>query len=228
MRNLVRSVCCAAVLASPAAMAGVTGNAGAVTEYLYRGIEQSNGAAVQGGVDWTGATGAYAGTWVSTTGFTDANGAPVSYETDFYGGYTFKVGGVGLDAGLLYYYYREQTDFNTLEAYIGATIGPVTGKVYYTPEYFGAVDAAGDDLGGLYATISGAFPLSDSLTLTPQFGVNTGDGVDAVFGEEFFDYSVTLAKTLDAGMTFSFALVGTDIEDDDQKLVIGLKKSFDL
>ena len=228
MRNLVRSVCCAAVLASPAAMAGVTGNASAVTEYLYRGIEQSNGAAVQGGVDWTGATGFYAGTWVSTTGFTDANGAPVSYETDFYGGYTFKVGDIGLDAGLLYYYYREQTDFNTLEAYIGATFAMFTGKIYYTPEYFGAVDAAGDDLGGLYGTVSAAFPLSETLTLTPQLGVNSGDGVDAIFGEEFIDYSVTLAKTLDAGMTFSFALVGTDIEGDDQKLVIGLKKAFDL
>lgn len=248
MRNLVRGVCCAAALASPAAMAGVTGNVGAVSEYLYRGVEQSNGAAVQGGADWAHDSGIYAGTWVSTTNFvgsTDALGEPdltVSYETDFYAGYTFKVGGVGVDAGLLYYYYREQTALNTLEAYIGATLGPVTAKVYYAPEYFGALDASGDDADGLYVTLSAALPLSDTLTITPQVGMSSGDGPEAFFGAdpdtgepdgEYVDYSLTLTKALDAGMSFSFAVVGTTLDtdlvpQDDEKLVVGFKKTFDL
>lgn len=244
MRNLVRGVCCAAVLASPAAMAGVTGNVGAVSNYLFRGVEQSltSDPAVQGGIDWSHDSGLYAGTWISNTEFVGYNGDLVSYETDIYGGYTLKVGGVGLDAGLLYYYYRDDSTLNTLEAYLGATLGPVTGKVYYTPEYFGATDAAGDDVGGLYVTLSAALPLSDTLTFTPQVGMSSGDGPEVFFGNdpdtgapdgEYIDYSLTLTKALDAGMSFSFAVVGTTLDttffpEDKQKLVIGLKKTFDL
>lgn len=244
MRNLVRGVCCAAVLASPAAMAGVTGNVGAVSNYLFRGVEQSltSDPAVQGGMDWSHESGFYAGTWISNTEFVGYNGDLVSYETDVYGGYTFKVGGVGLDAGLLYYYYRDDSTLNTLEAYVGATLGPVTGKVYYTPEYFGALDASGDDAAGLYVTLSAALPLSDTLTFTPQVGMSSGDGPEVFFGNdpstgapdgEYVDYSLTLTKALDAGMSFSFAVVGTTLDttfypEDRQKLVIGLKKTFDL
>jgi uncharacterized protein (TIGR02001 family) len=244
VRNFLLSACCAAVLASPAAMAGVTGNVGAASSYLYRGVEQSilGDPAVQGGLDWTHASGFYAGTWMSSTAFAGYNGALISYETDFYGGYTMKFGDVGLDAGLLYYYYREDTALNTIEAYLGATVGPVTGKVYYTPEYFGVTDAAGDEVGGLYLTVSAALPLSDTLTFTPQVGMSSGDGPEAFFGNdpdtgepdgEYVDYSLTLSKTLDAGMTFTFALVGTTLDtdlipQDDEKLVVGFKKAFEL
>ncbi|MGH8441379.1 MAG: TorF family putative porin [Nevskiaceae bacterium] len=230
------------MLASPAAMAGTTGNVGAVTTYLYRGVEQSFGSAVQGGADLTHEAGFYAGTWISNTEFVGYNGALVSYETDFYGGYTFKAGSVGLDAGLLYYYYRDDTQLNTLEAYFGATVGPVTGKVFYAPEYFGATDASGDDVGGLYLTVSGAFALSDTLTLTPQVGFSQGDGPEVFFGNdpstgqpdgEYIDYSLTLTKALDNGFSATFAIVGTTLDtdlfpQDDEKIVVGLKKSFDL
>lgn len=243
MRNLVRSVCCAAVLASPAAMAGVTGNVGVVSEYVYRGVEQSGGAAAQGGLDFSHASGFYAGTWMSNTNFAGISTADtVTYETDFYGGYAFKAGDIGLDVGLLYYYYRNDTALNTLEAYIGATVGPVTAKVFYTPEYFGALDANGDDAAGLYATVSAALPLSETLTFTPQVGMSSGDGPEVFFGNdltsgepdgEYVDYSLTLTKTLDAGLSFSFAVTGTTLDtdlytNDDEKLVIGLKKTFEL
>lgn len=224
-------------------MAGVTGNVGAVSNYLFRGVEQSltSDAAVQGGLDWTHASGFYAGTWISNTEFVGYNGALVSYETDFYGGYTFKVGGVGLDAGLLYYYYRDDSTLNTLEAYLGATIGKFSGKVYYTPEYFGVTDASGDDVGGLYLTFSAALPLSETLTFTPQVGMSSGDGPKAFFGVdaggnpdgEYVDYSFTLTKALDNGIAASFAVIGTTLDtdlypDDKQKIVLGLKKTFDL
>ena len=225
-------------------MAGVTGNFGAVTNYLYRGVEQSltSDAAAQGGLDWSHASGFYAGTWMSNTEFIGYNGALVSYETDVYGGYTMKAGDVGLDFGLLYYYYRDDTALNTLEAYVGATFGPVTAKVFYTPEYFGALDASGDDAAGLYATVSAAVKLSETLTVTPQIGMSQGDGPEVFFGNdpvsgqpdgEYIDYSVTLTKSLDAGLSASFAFIGTTLDTtlvpkDDEKIVIGLKKTFDL
>lgn len=225
-------------------MAGVTGNVGVVSNYLFRGVEQSltSDAAVQGGLDFSHASGFYAGTWVSNTEFLGYNGALVSYETDLYAGYAFKAGDVGLDVGVLYYYYRDDTALNTLEAYVGATVGPVTAKVFYTPEYFGSLDADGDDAAGLYATVSAALPLSETLIFTPQVGMSSGDGPEVFFGNdpvsgepdgEYVDYSLTLSKTLDAGLSFSFAVIGTTLDttfypEDKQKLVLGLKKSFEL
>src|SRR5689334_9030708 len=88
-------------------MAGVTGNAGAVSEYLFRGIEQSGGAAVQGGIDWSGASGVYAGTWASNTGGPAAAGGT---EFDLYGGWTGKAGPIGLDLGAIYYLYNEDEE----------------------------------------------------------------------------------------------------------------------
>jgi uncharacterized protein (TIGR02001 family) len=240
----VRSVCCAATLASPAALAGATGNVGAVSNYLFRGVEQSltSDAAAQGGIDWSHQSGFYAGAWISNTEFVGYNGALVSYETDLYAGYTLKVGDIGLDAGLLYYYYRDDSTLNTLEAYFGATFGKVSAKVFYTPEYFGVTDAGGDDVGGLYLTVSAALPLSETLTFTPQAGLSSGDGPEAFFGNnpssgapdgEYVDYSFTLTRTLDNGLSASFALVGTTLDtdlfpEDRQKIVLGVRKTFEL
>ena len=54
---------------SPAAFAGATANLGAVSEYMFRGVEQSAGVAAQGGLDFSTDLGFYAGTWVSNTSF---------------------------------------------------------------------------------------------------------------------------------------------------------------
>ncbi|HUP91525.1 MAG TPA: TorF family putative porin [Solimonas sp.] len=248
LKSIVAGV---AMLSSTGAFAGVTGNVGAFSEYMFRGIEQSNGVAVQGGLDLGLDIGAYAGTWVSNTKFPGYSVGNVSYETDLYAGYTKKWGDFGVDVGAVYYYYRDDTRLNTIEGYIGALLGPATIKLFYTPEYFGAPDPGStdpDDRGdGLYLTASAAFPLNATVTLTPQVGYSKGDGVqsfvlsafepgpDGVFGtgdedpdDNYFDYSLTLAKTLDAGFTFSFAVIGTNLEKDDEKLVVGLKKTFDI
>lgn len=238
MRKLLRPLFCAALLASPTAMAGVSGNVGAVTTYLFRGVEQSltSDPAVQGGLDWSHGSGVYAGTWVSNTEFGGYSGELVSYETDVYGGFTKKWGLFGIDVGALLYYYTDESRLNTLEGYAGVLIGPAAVKVYYTPAYFGATDdgtADGDDLEGMYVTASAVLPLTDTLTVTPQVGFSSGDGVKMFLGDEYTDYSVTLGKTLDNGFSFSLAVVGTDLDStvvpgDREKIVLGLKKNFDL
>lgn len=244
MKKMKLVAAAAAMLGSTVASAGVTGNAGAFSEYMFRGVEQTGGVAVQGGIDWVTDSGFYAGTWVSNTNFAPVSptGTQVSYETDLYAGYGFKAGSVGLDVGAVYYYYRNDTGYNTVELYAGLTAGPVAVKAFFTDDYFGTVDAQGDEAGGIYVTASAALPLSDTLTLTPQIGSTSGDGPEIFFGNnpdsgqpdgEYMDYSLTLAKTLDNGMTFSFAVIGTDLDtnlfpEDDEKIVVGLKKSFDL
>ena len=233
MRNFVRSVCCAAVLASPAVMAGPTGNGGAFTTYMFRGIDQSLGGAVQGGVDYAHGSGAYVGTWASTTNGVQAGSA---YETDFYGGWT---GLGGLDVGYIFYGYRDLPLANFSEVYAGWSGMGFAAKVYYSPEFSATEESA------IYATASYAISLGESLTLTPQVGMSTGDGIETALGgieDSYVDYSLTLAKALPDGLTFTLGYIANtldpaDFDDGDPttfdpsergQVVVGLKKTFDM
>lgn len=91
--------------AAPASEHTVTGNVGVFSSYRFRGIDQTNGKpAIQGGIDYSHASGFYAGNWNSNVssgaGYPDGN-----IEMDFYGGYKTTFGDFGLDVGGLYYYY---------------------------------------------------------------------------------------------------------------------------
>ena len=74
-------------------------NAGLVTEYRFRGLDQSSQKpAIQGGIDWSMETGlndtsVYLGTWGSNVDFGDGDKA--SAEIDYYGGITGSFMNVG-------------------------------------------------------------------------------------------------------------------------------------
>lgn len=83
----------------------ITGNMTLASSYRFRGIDQTFGKpALQGGIDYSHASGFYVGNWNSNVssgaGFAEGN-----LEMDFYGGYRIAVGDVGLDVGAIYYYY---------------------------------------------------------------------------------------------------------------------------
>ena len=96
--------------AAPAAEAAasphtLTGNVGLFSSYRFRGIDQTAGKpALQGGFDYSHASGIYVGNWNSNVssgaGFPEAN-----LEMDFYGGYKMAFGDFGIDVGGIYYYY---------------------------------------------------------------------------------------------------------------------------
>ncbi len=219
-----RTVVGAALLVTSAfsggAQAGLTGNGGVFSEYLFRGVEQSNGVAVQGGLDYSHELGFYVGGWISNL---DANLGFGSYETDLYAGYSTRLFDLfNVDAGLLYYYYADVSSPNTLEGYLGVTAGPVSVKGFYTQAYFGSSESA------FYVTANSAYSFSDTLSLVPQVGYSTGDGVKALFKEDYADYSLNLVKTWEYGITFSLGAFGTSIDGDDPKLLLGVKKTFEL
>lgn len=210
----------AAGIATPA-FAGVTGNVGVFSDYVFRGITQTGGAAaVQGGLDYSHASGLYAGTWISDVSF-----APSTFETDLYAGYAGKVGDVGFDVGVLQYYYRGNNALSTTEFYAGGSAAGLSGKLYYTE----AINFNGSSRGAFYATANYPVALTKSVTLTPAVGYSFGDAWKQDLGGEVFDYSVTLSKALESGFTFSLGLTGTDRDGtNDETLVLGLKKNFDL
>ena len=118
-----------------------TGNVGFVTDYRYRGISQTDiKPALQGGFDYSHASGIYLGTWASNVSWLSDQGAKNSLEWDFFGGYKGTAGDFGYDVGLLQYAYvgNKLADVggggvfknaNTTEIYGALTYGPVTGKL---------------------------------------------------------------------------------------------------
>lgn len=253
MFKLKTVVAAAALLGNTAAFAA-TGNVGVVSEYLFRGIEQSGGAAVQGGLDWSNASGFYIGGWASNTGGPAASGGT---EVDLYGGWTGKAGELGLDFGGIYYQFNEDeedvspglppgapTDFDYFEVYGKLSLSYFGLQVYYAPDYLGdanefAANGVGKDTDFLYVNLLGNFPLSPTLTLGLQVGQSSGDGAEVAWGDEYLDYSVSLTKTLDNGFSYSLGAYNTSLDagqgfgtvpfdEDGPKVVVGLKKTFDL
>ena len=231
----------AALLASPAAMAGkLNGNVGVVSDYMFRGLDQSTGgAAVQGGVDYEFdiLAGLYTGLWVSNASIAGGN------EADVYAGYGLKLGEFNLDGGVIYYAYTEDTEIGNAknldyaELYVGGSIGPASMKVFYAPEFGRDTGAIAPSPSGdpdknelLYVTASVNLTLTDTISFIPQIGFSAGDGAKDAFGDEYTDYSITAVKKLKDDMSVSLAIVGTDLDvagnSDNPKFVIGFKKSF--
>ena len=123
MAGLVASALAPAVGfgAEPTPEHTITGNIGLFSQYIFRGLTQTNREpALQGGFDYAHSSGLYAGTWASNISWLRENasvfaggvtvpngtyGSGGSLEWDFYGGYKMALGDFGIDLGTLYYWY---------------------------------------------------------------------------------------------------------------------------
>ena len=199
-----------------------TGNMTLASEYLYRGIAQTNNKpAFQGGFDMNHKSGLYVGNWNSNISWlSDANpGLSAPIEMDFYGGYKIEIpGGVTLDPGVLYYYYPKKgvslpVDPSTLEVYLGASWGPATFKYSYsTSELFGTPGTKGSQ----YFDLSATFNVPGGVAITPHIGrqqVST-DGATPTCGDgsknfSYTDYNVKGTYDL-AGWTLGAMISDTD------------------
>jgi uncharacterized protein (TIGR02001 family) len=136
--------------AAPASPHTFTGNVSVASEYRFRGISQSYKLpALQGGFDYSHASGFYVGNWNSSvSGNTYNNGAAL--EMDFYGGWKTEFSnGIGLDIGGLYYYYpgsyyqsgfaaNGKKKYDNFELYLGLSYKWLSAKYSYaTTDYFG-------------------------------------------------------------------------------------------
>jgi uncharacterized protein (TIGR02001 family) len=121
-------------------------NVGAQTDYVFRGVSQTNGdASVYGGVDAAIGKIGYAGTWLSNVDF--ANGT--DFEYDLYAGIRPQAGPVTFDLGVIRYGYAgspKGSHQNYWEGKAAASMpfGPATfgAVVYYSPDFFGGLDDA--------------------------------------------------------------------------------------
>jgi uncharacterized protein (TIGR02001 family) len=208
-----------------------SGQAAIYSEYEYRGIDQTSGdPALQLTLDYSHASGLYAGTflsnvkWLEDTG--DVLGMPTDakLEWDLYGGYRWSFApGWKADVGLLRYQYPSSTSFepslgspNTTEAYVGVQWGPATLKYSYAlTKIFGVPDSEGSD----YLELSAKYPVSDKLSLTGLLGRQRYRGSQPVGSTQFdngnFDYTVWKAGAVydfGNGLSVGAYYKGTDAD----------------
>ena len=115
MKKIVSALALSALVGAPAIVMAedsphsLSGNVSMTSDYLFRGISQTGGdGAIQGGLDYTHASGIYLGTWGSNVGWIeDYQGyASGNVEFDLYGGYRGGIGDTGLsyDLGIISYF----------------------------------------------------------------------------------------------------------------------------
>ncbi|MEY5100746.1 MAG: hypothetical protein RJA36_3465 [Pseudomonadota bacterium] len=191
-------------------------NAGAVTDYRYRGISQSRlKPALQGGADYADKSGFYVGAWGSTIKWIKDSGAsegPV--ELDLYGGYKGTAGDFGYDVGFLRYEYVNNK-LGNVPGYVNANTNEVYGALsygIYTAKYSHAVS---DLFGNANSKNSGYLDLSASIDLGEGYSLvpHVGRQVIKNNGQySYTDYSLTLAKDFGNGFSATAALVGTNTD----------------
>ncbi|MBK6660551.1 MAG: hypothetical protein IPG43_21515 [Proteobacteria bacterium] len=182
-------------------------NVGLFSEYVFRGITNSNeGPAIQGGFDYAHESGFYLGVWASNIEFGGGTSDTASIETDFYGGFTGNfANGIVWDVGLIYYAYPDQNedfaaDFNYLEGYgklnytwEGVTLTPsLEVGLYYSPDYFG------EDGDGVYTygTFGATLPYEFNPYVTVGYQYVDGDQTSGPAGYDYVHYAVGVNKTL--------------------------------
>jgi len=213
-RTMLASLIGAAVLLPTAAFADVSANAGVTTNYLWRGMEQTDGGpAISGGFDYSNESGFYVGTWASNVDFGDAD-----IELDLYGGFTGKVGDWDYDVGyILFMYPGSDSDFNFGEVYSNFSKGALTLGLAALAN----ADADGADFGdSIYVSADYAFALSNDFELGLHVGSYTGDFTP---NGDAIDLGVTVSKD-----SWLVGLTKVDQGDDDVKLYASYSLEFDL
>ncbi len=204
-KSIVLATAVASVLTSGIAAADLTANAGAFSNYIFRGTTYSgDSAVVQGGIDWSNDSGIYAGTWVSTLGAAGLGGN----EIDFYAGYAGEAGSLGYDVGVLTYQYTSTPEFNYTEAYISGTMSIITVGLNYTVDAASGNKDAAFDSGDIYVYGSADFaagPFDTSLYAgSYQF---TNDGKFGNGDISYNHFGASLSKD-----SFTFAVDKNDVE----------------
>lgn len=148
----------------------VSYNIGVFSDYVFRGVSQTQeDPALQGGIDLSYGK-FYAGTWASNVDF---GGPNPDGEIDFYFGVKPTVGDTSFDLGVLYYGYVKDKNgapgansYFEFKAAAAHPVGPVTLGLaaYVSPEYSGNSGYA------IYFEGNAAMPVSDKLTLSAALG----------------------------------------------------------
>jgi len=170
-------------LTATSAFADVSGGVTLASDYLFRGVSQTQGdSAVQWNLE-AEKKGVYGGTWGSTVDF----GGDASIEYDFYGGYRWENDSVGVDVGIIQYNYNNQID----------SVEEMYGVLSYKMVSFGYWrDMDNKDLD--YKQVEVALPFVDFADVSVRYGEF---GNDSKYGQ------VNISKELRNGLSLTLEVI---------------------
>jgi len=220
-RKILNSLILAALAVPAVAMADTapaspfSGNVALTTDYLYRGITQTDhGGAIQGGYDYVNPNGFYAGVWGSNISWLYDGGytGGSSLELDTYAGYNGSFAtDYSYSVGFLRYNYGGNSSAaaiaNADTNEFNASIGWKTVSLKYsrsTGNLFGFANSSGSG----YLELNGTYTLAGpAVDLSGHFGKQTvaNDGAAS-----YKDYNVKAAKAFGA-YTWAFMISKTDL-----------------
>ena len=206
----------AAPAAAPAPAYTISYNVGLFSQYIFRGLTQTGEKpALQGGVDFSHASGLYVGAWGSNISWLEdyKSGAGLnsyydnsSLEVDVYGGYRNTIGetGLGYDVGVLQYIYpghklSATTTANTTELYGALSYKWLQAKFssVVSDDAFNNEDGAGT----YYAELNANIPLADSgITANLHVGRQKFDGHALDILYTYTDWKVGATKSFANGV----------------------------
>lgn len=197
----------------------LTANVGLTSDYVFRGVSQTQGGpAVQGGFDYSHASGLYVGTWASnvewvSTGYKDNN----SLEIDLYGGYRGALGDFGYDLGVITYYYpgdqiAAANDPDTTEVYLGLSWKTLSAKYSrVVSERFvgwGTSATNGDTRGSYYIELNGTYDLGSGWGVLGHVGYQDVKDNDLA---SYTDWKLGVTKDIGFGVV-TLAYTDTDAD----------------
>lgn len=197
-------------------------NVGVASDYVFRGVSQTQeDPQVFGGVDLAAGK-FYAGTWASNVDFGDKTDA----EIDLYAGYKPTLGAASLDFGVIYYGYAgapKGADYGNVEFKAAGSIpagkGALGAAVFYSPDSFGAADEA------VYYELNGSYPVIDKLSVSAAVGRQTYKG-----SGDYTTWNVGAAYALNSTLTLDLRYHDTDEHSFGKiygsRAVISLKAAF--
>ena len=158
-------------LFSLSAYSAVSANVAFSSDYIWRGMTQSDGPAMSGGFDYSSDGGFYAGIWGSNVNFNDGAGS----ELDYYFGYSGEMGALGFDISYVAFDYpKNETGLDFEEIVLGLSMGDL-----------GVTFALGQDGAPDYTEIS--YGIGDFGVSYGQYD-DYGDNFSITYGFDCGDY----------------------------------------
>ena len=228
---------------APASPHSLTGNIAFTTDYLFRGVSQTqNGPAIQGGFDYSHTSGVYLGTWASNVdwvsqGYKDNN----SMEIDLYGGFKGSMGDIGYDVGLITYYYPGDkiagvASPDTTEVYLAGSWKFLTLKYSHvlSSHFIGWVGTGGAKTSNSnYLELNAAYDMGEGWGLIGHLGHQK---VKNLSGADYTDWKIGVSKDIGYGVvTLAYSDTNADIsnfytlggeEIADGRVFLSFSKSF--
>ena len=199
-------------------------NVGAATDYVWRGVSQTDESPqIYGGVDATVGM-VYAGTWLSNVDF--GTGNDTDFELDVYAGIRPQLGPVSLDFGILYYGYinaptGSDQDFIEFKAAGSVPAGPATigAAVYYSDDFFGGTGKA------TYVELNGSSPIGEKFSVSGALGYQ-----DVDYDGDYTTWNLGVGYALTDYLGVDLRYHATSEHDFgdlyESRVVLGLKAAF--